>query len=156
MFEHLQRQSAALARDAAGAHVSSYWDNRSDVETVGDDSELDVAQLRQDERVLGAFRELRARDSIELRLGDSVRFVDRAVVRGNRIALERHLVSRSLGTPVRYCRGVDLVLMTELSGRHARVPDLFEAYNRVAPPAPLPDFLGALSTLIGFGALTFA
>ena len=37
-----------------------------------------------------------------------------------------------------------------------QVPDLFEAYNRAAPPAPLPDFLGALSTLVGFGMLTLA
>jgi hypothetical protein len=145
-----------LARDAAGAHVSSYWENRRDAETIGDDSELDVSRLRDDRRVLGAFHELRSRDSIELRAGDSLGFVDRAVVRGNRIRLERHLVNASFVAPVRYCRGIDLVLMTELSGRHTRVPDLFDAYNRVAPPAPLPDFLGALSTLIGYGALTFA
>jgi flavin-dependent dehydrogenase len=156
MFEHLQRQSTALARDAAGAHVSTYWDNRSDVDAAVDESELDVARLREDERVLCAFSELRRRDSVELRPTDSLAFVDRPVVRGNRVRLERHLVNSSFATPVRYCRGVDLVLMTELSGRHSHVPDLFDAYNRVAPPAPLPDFLGALSTLIGFGALTFA
>jgi len=156
MFEHLQGQSAALARDAAGAHVSSYWENRSDADSIGDDGEIDVSRLREDQRVLSAFEELRRRDSSELRLGDSLRFVDRAVVRGNRIRLERHLAHASFGTPVRYCRGVDLVLVAELSGRHSHVPDLFDAYNRVAPPAPLPDFLGALSTLIGFGALAFA
>jgi flavin-dependent dehydrogenase len=156
MFDHLQRQSAALARDAAGAHVSTYWENRSDVDAVLDDSELDVARLRDDERVLGAFNELRNRSSIELRPSESLGFVDRAVVRGNRVRLERHLVNASFVKPVRYCRGVDLVVMTELSGRHSQVPDLFDAYNRVAPPAPLPDFLGALSTLIGYGALTFA
>jgi len=156
MFDHLQRQSAALARDAAGAHLSTYWENRSDVDPVLDDSELDVARLRQDDRVLGAFNELRSRESAALRPSESLGFVDRAVVRGNRVRLERHLVNASFGSPVRYCRGVDLVLMTELSARHSQVPDLFDAYNRVAPPAPLPDFLGALSTLIGYGALTFA
>jgi flavin-dependent dehydrogenase len=156
MFDHLQRQSAVLARDAAGAHVSTYWENRRDVDEVVDDSELDVARLREDQRVLGAFNELRNRDSVVLRPGDSLGYVDRAVVRGNRVRLERHLVSPTFVKPVRYCRGVDLVLMTELSGRHSQVPDLFDAYNRMAPPAPLPDFLGALSTLIGYGALTFA
>jgi len=156
MFDHLQRQSAALARDAAGAHVSAYWENRSDVDELLDDGELDVSRLREDERVLGAFHELRDRPSVSLRPGDSLAFVDRPVVRGNRVRLERHLVNGSFVSPVRYCRGVDLVLMTELSGTHSQVPDLFDAYNRVAPPAPLPDFLGALSTLIGYGALTFA
>jgi flavin-dependent dehydrogenase len=156
MFDHLQRQSATLARDAAGAHVSTYWENRSDVDAVLEDSELDVTRLRGDERVLGAFNELRHRDSVALRPSESLGFVNRAVVRGNRVRLERHLVNASFVTPVRYCRGVDLVLVTELSGRHSQVADLFDAYNRVAPPAPLPDFLGALSTLIGYGALTFA
>ena len=156
MFDHLQRQSAALARDAAGAHVSTYWANRTDLEGVLDDSELDVARLRSDARVLEAFEELRKRDAVTLRPSESLGFVNRAVVRGNRIRLERHLVNEAFAAPVRYCRGVDLVVMTELSGRHSQVPDLFDAYNRVAPPAPLPDFLGALSTLIGYGALTFA
>jgi flavin-dependent dehydrogenase len=156
MFDHLQRQSAALARDAAGAHVSMYWESRSAVDAVLDDCELDVARLREDQRVIGAFNELRNRQSVSLRPSESLGFVDRAVVRGNRIRLERHLVNASFTSPVRYCRGVDLVLMTELSGRHAQVPDLFDAYNRVAPPAPRPDVLGALSTLIGYGALTFA
>ncbi len=57
---------------------------------------------------------------------------------------------------VRYCRNVDLVVIAQLAAEFAQVPDLFDAYNRAAPPAPLPDFLGALSTLIGFGMLTLA
>lgn len=156
MFDHLQRQSASLARDAAGAHVSSYWEMRGEIDDAIADGELDVVRLREDARVIGAFNELRNRDSMTLRPGDSLGFVNQAVVRGNRIRLERHLVNPAFVSPVRYCRGVDLVLMTELSGKHSQVPDLFDAYNRVAPPAPLPDFLGALSTLIGYGALTFA
>jgi len=156
MFEHLQRQSAALARDAAGAHVSTYWEARGDIDDAVADGELDVARLREDPRVIGAFNELRNRSAMTLRPSDSLSLVDRAVVRGNRIRLERHIVNPAFVSPVRYCRGIDLVLMTELTGRHSQVPDLFDAYNRVAPPAPLPDFLGALSTLIGYGALTFA
>jgi hypothetical protein len=61
-----------------------------------------------------------------------------------------------LPDPVRYCRSIDLVLVARLAGRHDQVPDMFDAYNRVAPPAPLPDFLGALSTLIGLGVLSLA
>jgi hypothetical protein len=33
------------------------------------------------------------------------------------------------------------------------VPEWFDADNRVASPAPLPDFLGALSLLVGKGFL---
>jgi hypothetical protein len=57
---------------------------------------------------------------------------------------------------VRYCRNVDLVVIAQLASRYEQVPDLFDAYNRNAPPAPLPDFLGALSTLIGLDMLSLA
>ncbi len=156
MYEHLQRQSALLSREAAGAHASSYWSNRGDVDEAPIEGELDAARLREDTRVLSAFEELRRRPSIHLRAADSLEFVDRPMVRGNRVVLERHLSDPAFTAPVRFCRGIDLVLMTDLSARHDQVPDLFDAYNRVAPPAPLPDFLGALSTLIGFGVLSFA
>jgi hypothetical protein len=112
--------------------------------------------VRGDQRVLSAFEELRRRSSVNLRTTDEMVVVNRAIVRGNRIVLEHHLSGPHLRHPVRYCRGVDLVLVTQLATRHDQVPDLFDAYNRLAPPAPLPDFLGALSTLIGLGMLSFA
>jgi len=156
MYDHLQQQSAALSRDAAGAHVSDYWANRGDVPAMQGESDLDVAALRSDPRIIAAFEELRRRESIQLRTSEEMVVVDRPIVRGNRIVLEPHLSGPQLADPVRYCRSIDLVLMTRLAGRHDQVPDLFDAYNRVAPPAPLPDFLGALSTLIGLGMLSFA
>jgi hypothetical protein len=85
-----------------------------------------------------------------------LRFVNRPVVRGHRIALEEHLSAPAAPDGVRYCRNVDLVVLARLAPRFEQVPDLYEAYNRAAPPAPLPDFLGALSTLVGFGMLTLA
>jgi hypothetical protein len=75
-------------------------------------------------------------------------------VRGHRIALEEHLSAPQTTNGVRYCRNVDLVVLARLAPRFEQVPDLYEAYNRAAAPAPLPDFLGALSTLVGFGMLT--
>jgi hypothetical protein len=54
---------------------------------------------------------------------------------------------------LRFLRDIDLVRVVELAPRHRQVPDLYEAYNRVCPPAPLPDFLGVLSVLIAKGAL---
>jgi len=58
--------------------------------------------------------------------------------------------------PYRIAVNVDLVVLARLAPEFEQVPDLFEAYNRAAPPAPLPEFLGALSTLVGFGMLTLA
>jgi hypothetical protein len=80
--------------------------------------------------------------------------VDRPIVSGHRVVLEQHLTGPALPGPVRYCRNVNLVLIATLAAQFDQVPDLFEAYNRAAPPAPLPDFLGALSTLVGLDLLT--
>jgi hypothetical protein len=41
------------------------------------------------------------------------------------------------------------VLLSELATAHDQVGDLYAAYARAAAPVPLPDFLGALATLIG-------
>jgi flavin-dependent dehydrogenase len=161
MYEHLQRQSAGLSREAAGAHASDFWRGRGDA-SFGDASfdesshDLDIAALRSDPRVLGAFERLKLRSSVNLRFSESLRVVERATVRGNRVVLESHLVAPDVPHGVRYCRNVDLVVIAQLAGHYAQVPDLFDAYNRAAPPAPLPDFLGALSTLIGLEMLSLA
>jgi flavin-dependent dehydrogenase len=155
MYEHLQRQSALLSQEAAGAHVGAFWSGRADNATDLASDQLDVATLRSDPRVLTAFDALRQRESIQLRVGPAVRFVTRATVRGHRVVLEDHLAAPGIAG-VRYCRNVDLVLLSRIADRHDQVPDLFDAYNRLAPPAPLPDFLGALSTLVGLEILSFA
>lgn len=156
MYEHLQRQSAMLSREAAGAHASDFWLGRSDMVLDESLGEIDVAALRSDPRVLRAFEELKRRPSVALRTGELVRTVNRATVRGERVVLEQHLAAPQVPNGIRYCRNVDLLLIAQIAGRYDQVPDLFEAYNRQAPPAPLPDFLGALSTLIGLDLLRLA
>jgi hypothetical protein len=156
MHEHLRRQSSELSREAAGAHASDFWNGRGDTAADAISGEFDVATLRTDTRVLSAFEELKRRPSIHLRTGDAVRVDPRAIVRGHRVVLEDHLTAPNAPKGVRYCRNVDLVLITRLAGQHDQVPDLYDAYNRLAPPAPLPDFLGTLSTLIGLDMLVFA
>jgi flavin-dependent dehydrogenase len=156
MYETLQRQSAALSRDAAGAHVGEFWNGRAEARWDESSGNLDTGSLRTDPRVLGAFEKLKQRSEVRLRIKDSVSVVDRALVRGNRIVLEEHLLAPALPQGARYCRNVDLYVISQLAGQYGQVPDLFDAYNRAAPPAPLPDFLGALSTLIGLDVLTLA
>ena len=67
--------------------------------------------------------------------------------------VEEHLVVPAFPDGVRYIRNVDLLRLSDLAVSHEQVPDLFDAYNRVASPVALPDFLGALSLLIGKGML---
>jgi flavin-dependent dehydrogenase len=156
MYEYLRRQSALLSQEAAGAHIGAFWSGRADAATDLTPSQLDISALRGDPRVLAAFDALKQRDSIQLRVGSAVRFVTRAMVRGHRVVLEDHLAGPGIPDAVRYCRNVDLVLIARIAGQHDQVPDLFDAYNRHAPPAPLPDFLGALSALVGLEILFFA
>ena len=156
MYHHLQRQSADLSRQAAGGHASDFWRGRAEPGLEESRADLDIAALRSDPRVLGAFEELKSRASVHLRRVESTRVVSQATVRGNRIVLEEHLVAPEIPAGIRYCRNVDLVAIARLAPDYEQVPDLFEAYNRAAPPAPLPDFLGALSTLIGLEMLSLA
>lgn len=156
MYEQLQRQSAALSREAAGAHESDFWLVRADAIADESTGDMDFAALRADRRVLVAFEELKRRPSVHLRASESLRVVDRPAVRGNRVVLEHQLVGPNMPNGVRYCRNVDLFLIAQLAAHHQQVPDLFDAYNRAAPPAPLPDFLGAVSTLVGLEMLCFA
>ena len=157
MYDALQRAAASLARDAATAFAGAgdFWESRatlsaSDPETA---AEPDAASLRNDPDVLRSFEALRSRDAIRLRASSLVRRTHRPTVRGNRVVVEEHLVVPAFPEGVRYIRNVDLLRLSELAVAHEQVPDLFDAYNRVAPPVPLPDFLGALSVLIGKGVL---
>lgn len=155
MYASLCRGSATLARAAAGAHGSSFWQGRAldDVRDIGEDA--DVASLREDSDVLHAFAEIRRRPSLHVHRSPHVSERDRPTVRGNRVVLEPHLVSPTFQDGVRYVRNVDLILLAQLAGTRESVPDVFDDYNRAAIPVSLPDLLGALSLLIGKGVLQF-
>jgi flavin-dependent dehydrogenase len=153
MYDRLMRTSATLSREAAGAHETRFWSARSEFDPVEASDEWDVDVLRGDARVRAAFEALKQRDTIHLARADDVEIVRRPVVRGHRVVLDEHLATPAAPAGVRYCRNIDLVALVRLAPRFDQVPDLYDAYNRAAPPAPLPDFLGALSALVGLGML---
>ena len=153
MYQNLQRQSAELACAAAGSHDSGFWRSRGEAEMA----EPSDAQMLSALRAGGAhvaFEELKRRSSITLRVPDSVGIVQCATVQGHRIVLREHLVTSRLPLGVRYLRNVDLVVLARVAPQHNQVPALFDAYNRAAPPAPLHDFLAALSAMLSLGLLT--
>jgi hypothetical protein len=80
----------------------------------------------------------------------------KATVQRNEVVLVEHLVAPRFPDGVRYLRGIDLLLLSELAISYDQVPNLYEAYNGAAQPATLPDFLGALSVLLGTEILVFA
>jgi hypothetical protein len=154
MYDALHRRFAELSRDAAGAHAD-FWRARSGADT-GDESDPDVTVLRRDADVLAAFDAIRQRASVAFRPSARLRRIERPTVRGDRVALEECLVVPAFRDGVRYLRSVDLVTIVSLAPAYDQVPDLFAAYNRAAAPAALPDFLGALSVLVGKGVLDLA
>ena len=151
VYDALRRATGALARDAAAASPGVFWASRAMAAATDPEasSEPDAAALREDPDVLRSFAELREREVLRLRASDRVRRSRRPTVRGNRVVVEDHLVVPAFPDGVRYIRNVDLLQLSELAVAHEQVPDLFEAYNRAASPVALPDFLGALSLLIG-------
>ena len=152
MHDSLRRSAAALARDASTAHSTSFWEARASAAgEPGLTVDPDVGALRTDSAVLRAFEELRNSEELRLRQTAIVRRVPQPTVRGNRVCLEDHLVVPAFPDGIRYARNVDLVLLSELAPAHHQVPHLFDAYNRTARAVPMPDFLGALSLLIGKG-----
>lgn len=150
MYEALKRSAAALARDAAGVHPTAFWESRAIATPEGEMTiEPDVSALRADPDVIGALDDLRRRETIALRATPLVHRSARATVRNSRVVLEEHLLVPAFPEGVRWVRNVDLVRLSDLAPAHRQVPELFDAYNRAAPPVPLPDFLGALALLVG-------
>ena len=116
-------------------------------------TEPDIAALRRDPAVLQAFSELRAAPAIRLRPAPGLQRLQLPAVRGRRIVLGEHLASPSLPDGVRFLRDVDLPPLVKMAGEHDQVPDLYQAYLDRVATVSLPDFLGALSVLLGKGML---
>ena len=162
MHAALQRQSAEFFAEAADRHDHPFWTDRADAGTPEAPPlappEPAVDALRRDPGVLAAFEVLRRAPALRLRRGDRLGVVRRPAITARRIILEDRLVvpgwpDAGADQGLRFLRDIDLVRVVELAPLHRQVPDLYEAYNRVCPPAPLPDFLGVLSVLIAKGAL---
>ncbi len=162
MHAALERQSAQFFAEAADRHLHPFWTDRA-ASGMPEAAPLSppepaVDTLRRDPGVLAAFETLRRAPSLRLGRGDRLEVVRRPAITARRIILEDRLVvpgwpDADADRGLRFLREIDLVRVVELAPLHRQVPDLYEAYNRVCPPAPLPDFLGALSVLIAKGAL---
>ena len=162
MHAALERQSAEFFAEAAGRHEHPFWTDRAEAGMPEAaplaPPEPAVDALRRDPAVLAAFEDLRRAPALRLRRGDRLAVVRRPAITARRIVLEDRLVvpgwaEADAARGLRFLRDIDLVRVVELAPLHRQVPDLYEAYNRVCPPAPLPDFLGALSVLVAKGAL---
>ncbi|MCA0375604.1 MAG: FAD-dependent oxidoreductase [Gemmatimonadetes bacterium] len=166
--EHTQA-ALTLYRDREAAYVASadaalravahatrgeaadapFWSDRGeldpDARAPGDAL---AVTLRDDAAVRAAFAHLRAAPTLTLPALAAYAQRTAPVVRGNVIRPEPHLVLSGITQPVRYLRGVDLVLVLELAAGEHDVGALFDRYTRQVAPVTLPDFLGAVSVLL--------
>jgi hypothetical protein len=88
--------------------------------------------------------------------GRSLRAVERPGIEGHRVVMRPHLASDRLPAGLRYVRDVDLSALVEVAPAHELVPDGWAAYNGIAPPVTLPDYLTALATAFAAGLLEHA
>jgi len=139
---------------AARHHLHPFWTARSEGHRAAPGSAPEIPdELVAHPRVAAALRTLRGAEEIQLRSSPRLRRIALPTVRGDRVVLEEHLASPALPAGIRYLRGVELPELLDLAEHHRGVPELFEAYSRSRRPVRLPDFLGALSALVGFEML---
>jgi hypothetical protein len=125
-------------RDAAGAHAHPFWTDRAgDAEVVDDTPALTAA-----------FDMVRTAPALSVTPSADVSIALRPAVSGNEIVLEHRLVRTAHEQGVRFAYDVDLVTLIELAPSCRSVPELFDAYNRQAPPVALPNVLTALAFAI--------
>ncbi len=161
VFASYRRQAATFFADVSHQNPHPFWSDRADPsdqqrDALDDDDEDQIDRFRHDRDVLDAFDAVKRAASIRLRAADRVRRRVHPAVEGREVVAETRIVigdGPDASVAVRYLRGVDLPRLVAMAGAHRQVPDLYEAYQRVGPPVALPDFLGALSVLLGKGVL---
>lgn len=169
VYRRYRAASASFFGAASEYYGTPYWAERAGAADAasspevgaplpGDDAlDLDaIAESVPQPAVVGAFEALKAAEVYDLTQGPQLEFVERAAVEGYRIVRQRQLASPTASRGMRYVRDVDLLTLVELAPREESVPATWEAYNRVAPPVSLPDFLTAISTAVAAGFLEIA
>jgi 2-polyprenyl-6-methoxyphenol hydroxylase-like FAD-dependent oxidoreductase len=146
-------ESARFACQAARDSNHPFWEARALVPEHLEKSASEDVGHGHDSRTAAAFDDLRLRPTVHLRRSRRLRTAPRAAIRGHEIALEDHLLPPDRPEAIRYLGGIDLLGLVALAPDHVSVGEMYEAYIDQHRPAPLPDFLRALSFLISTGAL---
>lgn len=153
VYSTYRRESARFACQAGRDSNHPFWEARALVPEHLEESASEDVEHDRDARIAAAFDDLRVRPTVHLRRSQRLRTVPRAAIRGHEVALEDHLLPPDCPDAIRYLEGIDLLRLVELAPDHVSVGEMYEAYVGRHRPAPLPDFLRALSFLISTGAL---
>lgn len=167
VYRQYRAISADFFAEAAQVYGTDYWIARAEAaqrvgamsaQPLGPDSDLDVdPDLLETEipeaDVRRAFERIKALPRLDAARGSTLRTLERPAIEGYRVKLQDHLATDACPGGVRFVRGVDLRQLVEIAPRHDDVPDGWAAYNGVAPPVTLPDYLTALATAFAVGVL---
>ncbi len=152
VVDSFRQQTARYAADTIKTSGHPFWEARVD-------RFADLAPLKgrsthaEDDSVLAALDDIRRRPEIHLERSDCVSTGPRAAIRGQLIVMEDHLFLPAWPEGIRYLRNIDLLMLLRLAPDHRDVGALYDALFQAQPGVSLPDFLGALSTMIARGAL---
>jgi flavin-dependent dehydrogenase len=145
VYESYRRQASGYSREVVVGSAQPFWEVRSE---WAEGPSAVVAEVR----VRSAWQALRERPEISLRRGDGVEAQEKPRIEDREVVLGRAFAAPG-GEPLDFVAGVEVCRMVELAPHCRQVPDFFEAYNRVAAPVELPQFVTALSTLVAEGIL---
>jgi len=163
VYRRYRSLSAGFLERAASEYGTDYWAKRARAalrhrgrsSSEAEDPDRVAPEVPED-AVRRAFDVIRSRPSLDAIPGSSLRRVQVPGIEGHRIALQDHLASDAFPEGLRYVRGVDLQGLVVAAPGRAEVPDAWAAYNGIAPPVALPDYLTALATAFAAGLLEHA
>ncbi len=160
VYDRYRRLSADFFEAAASVYGTSYWARRADAaRRAGGEERGGIADPDRltsevpEQEVRRAYDAIRSRATLDATPGASLRRIERPAIVGHRIVLQDQLASDAYPEGMRYVRGVDLRRLLEVAPDHPEVPETWAAYNGVAPPVTLPDYLTALATAFAAGFL---
>jgi flavin-dependent dehydrogenase len=155
-------EARAQFLEAATSHARPFWSRRVDawgelVERLRRDTTTPVEPgdraLLGESLVHQAWERLRAGAGIDLRLAGDVTLERRPAIEGREVVWREVLASRSCPGGLGSFGRVSLPRLAEVAAGQREVPALYRAYVERAGEVSVPDFLGALSVLVGKGLL---
>lgn len=170
VYRSYRDASARFFEDAAEAYGTEYWVARAEAARIaaGDrEGHARASRAGAPERdpdrlgapsvpeadVRAAFDRIRDQGRLRAVEGETLTTFERPGIDGHRIVWEDHLASEAYPEGMRYVRSVDLRRLVEVAPRFDDVPDGWGAYNGLATPVTLPDYLAALATAFAAGFL---
>jgi len=144
-FADHARQSSVQFGELLTRFPTSFWKVRS--ELTPELRLYDPAELRR------AHECLRAAPAVQLRLKQPLQTARVPAISGREVTLVDRLILAGLPPTVEYVQGVNLVQLAQIADRHDQVPALYEAYNGIASPVALPNFVSSLAFLVASGIL---